>query len=407
MEKLDELLDAALNNVTQTVNGTKDPSVTQNPVEHTAIKADGLILAAYGNGDVNTNQSSTTVILTVEQVPPTKVSDAFMEFNIELKVGSNNINPVAPVTIKIPLPEGVTEKQLQPYVVHDGKDHLPLTFTDIGGQQYGVFQAHSFSPFSFVKKTVAPTPTPGGGGSSGGSGGGGSSGGSSGSSSSGGSIFGFRTGELDFWNSVKNTLQKAKSGDVIKVNAKGYDRVPSSLLNAVFGKDATLQISWKGGDDIVIYGKSPIRPADKRIYYPLSVLAELYAQDAIDEIFATAEESLPETLSGTASPASAGGSYVSQKTAPSTGGVWNLEAPASGELAAVTPKTEGFGTSGQLQTLEQNPGLLDQGEAALSQMTSPDAGQPQKSYGLLVFCLAAAAAIGIAAVIVVRRKRQE
>lgn len=93
------------------------------------------------------------------------------------------------------------------------------------------------------------------------------SGGGSGSSSD------DRDDEYDFWQEVCKKIQNAKPGDTITVNARGYDKMSWTVMDALKKSDGvTLIIRWNGGEDIVIPSDKALSEA-LRIYYPLSYLA--------------------------------------------------------------------------------------------------------------------------------------
>ena len=112
--------------------------------------------------------------------------------------------------------------------------------------------------------------------------------------------------EYDFWQTVREQIKKAKSGDTVKVNARGYDRMPATVMAALKRSDnVTLRIRWSGGEEIVIpSAKALSEPL--RIYYPLSYLAKYDFGDLVPE-------PTPEHLN------------------PATGGDIEVEAPVTAE----------------------------------------------------------------------------
>lgn len=95
--------------------------------------------------------------------------------------------------------------------------------------------------------------------------------------SNGGGSSGNDNSEYDFWMKVKSQIDSAKSGDVVRVNAKYYDKLPASTMEALRkNSGVTLVIDWNGGKTITIpAGKAP-KAEGNRVYYPLSYLAELF-----------------------------------------------------------------------------------------------------------------------------------
>lgn len=168
----------------------------------------------------------------------------------------------------------------------------------------------------------------------------GSSSGSSGSSS-------YRDREYDFWMEVKEKIQNADPGDTIKANARNYDRMPWSVMEALRQSDGvTLHITWNGGEDIIIPSAAALNKDNGRIYYPLSYL-----------------EGLDFTLP--AMPEDTG------KLNPETGGVLEITAPAADStgIAATQPEI-----TAPERGLAETPELADQGiEKAIPGIYEPEA----------------------------------
>lgn len=168
----------------------------------------------------------------------------------------------------------------------------------------------------------------------------GSSSGSSGSSS-------YRDREYDFWMEVKEKIQNADPGDTIKANARNYDRMPWSVMEALRQSDGvTLHITWNGGKDIIIPSAAALNKDNGRIYYPLSYL-----------------EGLDFTLP--AMPEDTG------KLNPETGGVLEITAPAADStgIAATQPEI-----TAPERGLAETPELADQGiEKAIPGIYEPEA----------------------------------
>lgn len=103
--------------------------------------------------------------------------------------------------------------------------------------------------------------------------------------------------ENRFWEEVKARIEAAAPGNTVSINAKGYDRMPQSSMEALKKRGVGLTITWNGGQDIVIPAGKALSE-EWRDYYPFSYLA--------DYDF----------------------TRVASRMNPSTGGVWN------GDLAA-------------------------------------------------------------------------
>lgn len=167
----------------------------------------------------------------------------------------------------------------------------------------------------------------------------GSSSGSSGSSS-------YRDREYDFWMDVKEKIQNADPGDTIKANARNYDRMPWSVMEALRQSDGvTLHITWNGGEDIIIPSAAALNKNNGRIYYPLSYLEGL--------VF-----TLPAMHEDTG------------KLNPETGGVLEITAPAADStgIAATQPEI-----TAPERGLAETPELADQGiEKAIPGIYEPE-----------------------------------
>lgn len=91
----------------------------------------------------------------------------------------------------------------------------------------------------------------------------------------GGSSSLYQDRELDFWEDVKSNLEDAEPGDTVKANARTYDRMPWSVMEALSEADGvTLHITWNGGEDIIIPSEAALSE-QSRVYYPLSYLEEM------------------------------------------------------------------------------------------------------------------------------------
>ena len=200
--------------------------------------------------------------------------------------------------------------------------------------------------------------------------------------------------EYDFWQTVREQIKKAKSGDTVKVNARGYDRMPTSVMEALKkSNNVTLRIRWSGGEEIVIPSvKALSEPL--RIYYPLSYLAKYdFGEPAVPEA--------PDHLN------------------PATGGDIEIEAPLTAE-APLDTAGEPLVTDarrGLAETEEQAekgiekaiPGVYEPEAPAATSIEPAVSGQPEADRGRsgilpLVLALVAAAICG--GVWVWRNKRE-
>ena len=134
----------------------------------------------------------------------------------------------------------------------------------------------------------------------------------------------------DFWDRVEEKIKDADSGDIIKVDAKSYDKMPWTVMEALRkNSGVSLVIKWNGGDTITIPAGKAAKAESGRIYYPLSLLEEMY-KDAQLKDPATGNLVDPSKLN----PNTGG---------PMGGAVMEITAPAvSEDIQNITPKTEGM-----------------------------------------------------------------
>ena len=157
-------------------------------------------------------------------------------------------------------------------------------------------------------------------------------------SSSGGSSGGsnYRDREYEFWMDVRDEIRHADPGDTVKANARTYDRMPWSVMEALRNSDnVTLHITWNSGEDIIIPSAAALSE-QSRVYYPLSYLEGM-----------TFEE---ESEAPAADP---------DKVNPETGGILEVTAPVTAD-SITTPAGEPEVTAPQ-RGLAETPELADEG----------------------------------------------
>lgn len=240
----------------------------------------------------------------------------------KLKKEANNQLPTNNLVIKsvkgigndgadifIPYPNGFGKNDIPVviYMTEDGEIHTAPVIKNNSGIETELPENAKAVAYGFKKNSAV---TPGGG-----------SGGSSGSSGSSGSHI---KDENDFWATVKKAVKNASRDDIIKVNAKGYDRMTWDVMHEL-KKNPTVSmiIDWDGGKTITIPAGKALDVEANRVYYPLSYLEKVYAGS---EITPEGKPAVPMY-----NPATGGGPiYIEaaglSKTAPS----------------AVTPANEGL-----------------------------------------------------------------
>ena len=152
----------------------------------------------------------------------------------------------------------------------------------------------------------------------------------------------------NFWEDVEEEIRDAASGEIVKVDARSFDRMPESVMEALReNPGVSLVVEWNGGETITIPAGEARSPEAGRIYYPLSLLVELYDGSTLTN---------PET----------GGVLDPALLNPETGGVHVVTAPETPiqEEVTITPSTEGVteGTTGTAPSV---------GEAGESETAGP------------------------------------
>lgn len=146
--------------------------------------------------------------------------------------------------------------------------------------------------------------------------------------------------EYDFWMSVKDKIQKADAGDVVKVSASSYDKMPWSVMDALRKNDGvSLVITWNG-ETITIPASKASNNEPGRIYWPLSLLAQIYANITVDTVLQQ-ELQNPET-GGPAKyiPVTGGGELITLEAPNPVAD--NAQAVAPIQPKAITPPDGGF-----------------------------------------------------------------
>lgn len=321
VESLDDLKKSVNNTLTITIDETPEGTAPPAPTGVTAVGT--AIACGVDSGTV-----------TYYVTPAPTAADIKMELKLDMAVDSAKGKQLqAPLFFTMTLPSGVDTSKLTIKHIKDGGATETVAFTYSG--QTVSFKLSSFSGLQFVVADT-PTPPPSGGDSSG-----------SGNSDD---------GQYDFWGKVKDKINDADEGDTIKVNAKDYDKMPESVMDTLRkNPDITIVIDWNGGELITIpAGKAqPKEPG--RIYWPLSLLVELYKGISFVEM-PIANKTNPETggpgyieyADGKQIPVTGGGKLITldaptptiENTLPN--GAENTQAITSTQPKAITPPDAGF-----------------------------------------------------------------
>lgn len=136
--------------------------------------------------------------------------------------------------------------------------------------------------------------------------------------------------EKDFWDNVTNLIRKAKAGDTVNVNAVTYDKMPESVMAALReNPQVALIVRWDGGKPVIIPAQTALAFEKGRVYYPLSLLSELYAK---------VNASLTAPAPTPPGSGSSGG-----------GNSWDISAPSSNNTT-YTPTSKDKGTEREAET---------------------------------------------------------
>ena len=129
---------------------------------------------------------------------------------------------------------------------------------------------------------------------------------------------------------MSNLIKKAKAGDTVNVNAVTYDKMPESVMAALReNPQVALIVRWDGGKPVIIPAQTALAFEKGRVYYPLSLLSELYAK---------VNASLTAPVPTPPSSGTSGG-----------GNSWDISAPSSNNTT-YTPTSKDKGTEIEAET---------------------------------------------------------
>ena len=190
-----------------------------------------------------------TATAAVENFPDSKLN---LEINlVNIKNNNEIVEPNGHITICIPYPEG-TDGNSTFSVLHLEKGIKPVSVASETISEGLQFTVSNLSPFSIGWTTHNYGDDEDNGGNS------------------------YTETEYDFWKKVINEIANAEDGDVIKIDATKYEKMPVTVMKDLEKQNVGIVIEWEGGATITIpAGKTQVSE-DNRIYYPLSLLEELY-----------------------------------------------------------------------------------------------------------------------------------
>lgn len=83
--------------------------------------------------------------------------------------------------------------------------------------------------------------------------------------------------QADFWDTAASVVREASEGGTVRINAKGFDRMPVSFMDTLGeNPQVAVLIHWNGGENILIPAGEGETPESDRAFYPLAWLEERY-----------------------------------------------------------------------------------------------------------------------------------
>lgn len=170
--------------------------------------------------------------------------------------------------------------------------------------------------------------------------------------------------EKDFWDNVVKLIKKAKAGDTVNVNAVTYDKMPEAVMAALRENPyVALIVRWDGGKPVIIPARTALAYEKGRVYYPLSLLSELYAK-------------VNAALTTPAPAPSGSGSTTNSNSGKS----WEISAPSSNKTSSYTPtpKDKGSETTTETETESETETPETETPSETMEETTPEEELPVK-----------------------------
>lgn len=153
----------------------------------------------------------------------------------------------------------------------------------------------------------------------------------------------FADGEYDFWKAVRRRILNADSGDIIRVQARRYNKFPEIVMRALrLRTSVSLLIEWNGGDDIFIPAGEALYDDGTSLFWTLRQLEKIYGDSG--QVPAPADPPKPETkpepapstptVTETKPSAGTGGFSPGADALPAAAGAETLPPPAAGVMVA-------------------------------------------------------------------------
>ncbi len=187
------------------------------------------------------------------------------------------------------------------------------------------------------------------------------------------------SGQMDFWDSAAAVVRNSSEGDLVRINAKGYDRMPVSFMDVLEeNQQASILIQWNGGEPIFIAAGDSLSSEPDRAFFPLSLL---------EEKFSGSQDADPEGM-------------LLDLSDLVSGSVWTVSAPDEANITLtdknMTAKGEGVPSSETDSSIIENP---VQSQDSLPAASGDVETQEKKSFvplvlaGVLAVCLGAVFAL--------------
>lgn len=161
--------------------------------------------------------------------------------------------------------------------------------------------------------------------------------------------------EKDFWDSVVKLIKKAKAGDTVNVNAVTYDKMPEAVMAALRENPyVALIVRWDGGKPVIIPAQTALVYEKGRVYYPLSLLSELYAK--------------VNAALTTPAPVPSGSGSASNSN---SGKSWEISAPSSNKTSSYTPTPKDKGSETTTETETESETETQETETPSETMEEP------------------------------------
>lgn len=153
----------------------------------------------------------------------------------------------------------------------------------------------------------------------------------------------FADGEYDFWKAVRRRILNADSGDIIRVQARRYNKFPEIVMRALrLRTSVSLLIEWNGGDDIFIPAGEALYDDGTSLFWTLRQLEKIYGDSGW--VPAPADPPKPETkpepapstptVTETKPSVGTGGFSPGADALPAAAGAEALTLPAAGVMVA-------------------------------------------------------------------------